>query len=114
MSWTNTWFGRVASRVGRRIRALDDPTLYCESLRRDEEERRDRDERVGAVSKPADRRPDERQWPWLVGFVIAIIVGGDLLARAASIDWWIGQALIAVALLVGAAVYGRRRTRRIE
>jgi hypothetical protein len=56
----------------------------------------------------------ERQWPWLVGFVIAIIVGGDLLARAASIDWWIGQALVAVALLVGAAVYGRRRTRRIE
>jgi hypothetical protein len=112
VSWTNSWFGRFVSRVGRRIRAFDDPTMYAESLRRDEDERRARQERVGA-GKPAYRRPGTRQWPWSVGFAVAIVVGGDLLAGAASIDRWIAEILVGVALGVGSGVYGRRK-RRIE
>jgi hypothetical protein len=110
----NSWLGRALSAVGHWIRDLDDPTMYDESLSRDEEERSARQERIGAVSEPADGRPETLQWPWYVGFVVVVIAGGDLLASAASINLWIGQALVVVALFVGAGVYGRRRKRRIE
>jgi hypothetical protein len=113
--WTQSWLGRFGSRVGRRLRELDDPTMYAESLRRDEEERRARQEQVGGVPKRAASagRVDTMQWPWTVGYAVVALVGGDAVADAASIDKWTGQVIVAVLMGVPYALFLRRSKRRI-
>jgi hypothetical protein len=112
----NSWLGRALSAVGHRVRALDDPTMYEVSLRRDEEERRARAEQVSGTSRPVEARNPVSKvgWLWRLAGVTGVLVIGDLAADALAIDKWIGEMMATVVFGLGAGVVQRWMTHRNE